>query len=99
MFFGQYGPRGDTKLIKIDHCISHSLGVRDWQILLLESAHLGPHLSRASGHFSAFCSITCIRSVMVGVGRYSGAISPCFAVSTKLAPLVFDEQIGTPADL
>jgi hypothetical protein len=23
MFFSQYGPRGDTKLIKIDHCTSH----------------------------------------------------------------------------
>jgi hypothetical protein len=23
MFFGEYGPRGDTKLIKIDHCTSH----------------------------------------------------------------------------
>jgi len=22
MFFSQYGPRGDTKLIKIDHCTS-----------------------------------------------------------------------------
>jgi hypothetical protein len=29
MFFSQYGPRGDTKLIKIDHCTSHRLRARD----------------------------------------------------------------------
>ena len=34
MFFSQYGPRGDTKLIKIDHCTSHCLRARDDRSLL-----------------------------------------------------------------
>jgi hypothetical protein len=34
MFFSQYGPRGDTKLIKIDHCTSPPLRARDGSCLL-----------------------------------------------------------------
>jgi len=34
MFFSQYGPRGETKLIKIDHCTSHRLRARDDSCLL-----------------------------------------------------------------
>jgi hypothetical protein len=47
MFFSYYGPRGDTKLIKIDHCISHRLRARDDRCLL--QTGIGGELERRCG--------------------------------------------------
>ena len=43
MFFSQYRPRGDTKLIKIDHCTSHHVRVQDHR-RLLQQAGIGDEI-------------------------------------------------------
>jgi hypothetical protein len=87
MFFSQYGPRGDTKLIKIDHCASNRLRARDDRCLL--QAAIGGELKwqiLCSNQYTSvqFAPVSGSQGGQERSGLGAGFISCCSDSLTKL---------------